>query len=229
MLIFDKQELKSALNLTAPVALGYLPLGLAFGLLFTQLGYHWAFVTLMSLCVYAGSAQFLALSLIATVSPISTIFAATLVLNLRHIFYGLPMATRFSDFSLPNKIFAIFALTDETYALTCSLGREPKDRVKSQTVSFLNYIYWVTFCTLGSWLGLKLEKIPDGLEFSLVALFAVLLTEQVLRHKSLVVIGIAVICSLFSFYLVERSQFVVGSLAMGCSLILLVRRQYGRP
>lgn len=112
----DKDLFMNALKTTIPVFLGYIPLGVAFGLLLSGAGYHWIYAFLRGLFIYAGSAQFLAVALLAAEAGFADFAVATLLLNLRHSFYGLSMLEKFSDLG-KVKPYLIFALTDETYAL----------------------------------------------------------------------------------------------------------------
>ena len=91
--------------------LGYVPLGMAFGLLFQSLGYHWLFAPLAGLIIYAGSAQFMAVGLLASGVPYAEAFIATLLLNSRHIFYGLSVLDRYPERGL-SRWYLIFGLTD---------------------------------------------------------------------------------------------------------------------
>ena len=100
---------------TLPVMLGYIPLGIAFGVLSVQMGFPWWLAPLMSLVVYSGASQFLMLSLLAAQASLSAIFIAVFLLSTRHIFYGLSLLARFKN-AQAKKPYLIFALTDETYS-----------------------------------------------------------------------------------------------------------------
>ena len=102
-------ELSEALQDSAPVMLGYVPLGMAFGLLFQSLGYHWLFAPLAGLVIYAGSAQFMAVGLLASGVPYAEAFVATLLLNSRHIFYGLSVLGQYPERGL-SRWYLIFGL-----------------------------------------------------------------------------------------------------------------------
>ena len=104
----------SVLALTAPVAMGYIPLGMVFGFLFVQAGAHWSLAIVSSLLVYAGAAQYMMIPMIAAGLPVGAIALATLIVNLRHVFYGLSLLSRFPQNGWLRWYMA-FALTDETY------------------------------------------------------------------------------------------------------------------
>ncbi|HDZ37051.1 MAG TPA: branched-chain amino acid ABC transporter permease, partial [Marinobacter sp.] len=110
-------------RLTLPILFGYLPLGMAFGVLFTtQLDYAWWAAPLMGVVVYAGAGQILAVSLLAASAGLLEVFVAMFVLNARHLFYGLSLLRQFRGAGW-RKLYLIFGLTDETYSLLTSRQR----------------------------------------------------------------------------------------------------------
>lgn len=166
----------SIFNLTMPVAMGYIPLGMVFGFLFVQAGASWFMAVLTSLVVYAGAAQYMMVPMVAAGMPVSAIALATLLVNLRHIFYGLSLLETF-----PRKFvlrwYTAFALTDETYSVLTTLpAGTPASRMTR--LALLNQGWWVLGTLLGAVIGSQ-AKIPlDGLDFVLCSLFAVLTVEQ---------------------------------------------------
>lgn len=169
-------------RLTLPILFGYLPLGMAFGVLFaTQLDYAWWIAPLMGLVIYAGSGQILAVSLLAAHAGLMEVAIAMFVLNARHLFYGLSLLGQFRGAGW-RKGYLIFGLTDETYSLLTSRPRSP-DRQHEQDVDFritaFNQIYWVIGCAAGGLLGELVVFNSTGIEFALVALFIVLTIEQI--------------------------------------------------
>ncbi len=176
---------QSVFRLTLPILFGYLPLGMAFGVLFvTQSDYVWWAAPLMGVLIYAGAGQILAVSLLATHAGLLEVFVAMFVLNARHLFYGLSLLGRFQGAG-KRKLYLIFGLTDETYSLLTSRPRG-SDRSFEQEIDFritgFNQIYWVIGCALGALLGSNVSFDSTGIEFALVALFIVLTIEQ---YKSL--------------------------------------------
>lgn len=168
-------------RLTIPILFGYLPLGMAFGVLFaTQLEYPWWIAPLMGVLIFAGAGQILAVSMIAANAGLLEVFVAMFVLNARHLFYGLSLLGQFRGAGW-RKFYLIFGLTDETYSLLTSRPRGP-DRRYEQLVDFritaFNQCYWITGCALGALLGNGMEFNSTGIEFALVALFIVLTIEQ---------------------------------------------------
>src|SRR5690606_9162620 len=154
---------------TLPVLIGYVPLGLAFGVLFSELGYAWYYSTLMAIFVYAGAAQFMAVGLLAAGSGLVEIGLATLLLNSRHMFYGLSMARRYPARGAA-RTYLIFGLTDETFSILSSIPPARGTTDFYVKVTALHQLYWVLGCTLGALLAADLPFDTEGLDFVLTAL-----------------------------------------------------------
>lgn len=166
----------SVLSLSIPVAMGYVPLGMVFGFLFVQAGASWWLALLASIFVFAGAAQFMMIPMLSLGLPVASIALATLVVNLRHVFYGLSLLHK-----LPEKPWArwylVFALTDETYSVLTTLPPGTSTR-QMVTVALLNQGWWVLGTLLGALIGTQAQVPLVGLDFALAALFAVLAVEQ---------------------------------------------------
>jgi 4-azaleucine resistance transporter AzlC len=166
----------SVLALTTPVAMGYIPLGAVFGFLFVQAGGHWALAWLASLLIYAGAAQYLMIPMLAAGMPLAAIALATLVVNLRHVFYGLSLLERLPRGRLLRAYMA-FALTDETYSILTTLPASTPAR-QMALLALLNHGWWMLGTALGALIGSQARLTLAGLDFVLAALFAVLTVEQ---------------------------------------------------
>ena len=164
-----------------PVMLGYIPLGMAFGVLFQSLGYACWLAPLSGVIIYAGSAQFLAVGLLSVDAGLLEAFIATLAINSRHIFYGLTLIHRYPS-SGWKRWYLIFGLTDETYAVVThhAVTEKESDRYYF-LVTLLNHLAWILGCALGAGIQSMFAFNSDGFEFSMVALFLVLLIDR-LRH-----------------------------------------------
>lgn len=216
----------AAARATLPVCFGYVPLGLAFGVLFSQLGAPWPYATLMGVAVYAGSAQFLAVVLLGAGAGLVEIALATLLLNARHMFYGLSLAPRFAPVSGPAHWYLVFGLTDETYSLLTGTAAPPgiSQARFDLAVTALNQFWWVLGCTLGGMLGSGLTMNLAGLEFTLTALFVVLLMEQARQPGA----WISLTCGLASM-LVALAVFGADDLLLAglAAATLLLLGEYG--
>ena len=174
-----RKALKAAFPLTIPVLTGYLFLGIGFGVLMDTIGYGIGWTVLMSGLVFAGSIQYIAIALFtAAFNPLYALLL-TLMVNARHLFYGIAMLERYKGAG-KLKPYLIFGLTDETFALLSSA--EPPEGIERKWfqffVTFLDHCYWVTGSAIGSLLGALLEFNTKGLDFVLTALFVVILIGQ---------------------------------------------------
>ena len=212
--------IRDAIKTTLPIFFGYLPLGIAFGLLFQELGYPWYYATLMGVCIYAGAAQFMAVGLLAAGAGFVEIAMATFFLNSRHLFYGLALLNSFGNWGL-RKIYLIFGLTDEVYSLMSTI-EVPEGTDKPQfyfLMTILSQGYWVLGCTLGAWAGTKLVFNTQGMEFAATALFMVLLIEQWIKVRRPLPFIIALIASAIALLLFAQHMLI---LAISLSLIMMM-------
>ena len=175
-----KSTLKTAFISTIPVLAGYIFLGIAFGLLMDSHGFSVLWVLGMSLFIYAGSMQFVAIDLISGVpSSIFTVALTTIMVNARHIFYGISMLERYKNAGA-KKPYIIFALTDETYSLVCNGYKGDAEHQYDYYffVSLFNQCWWVTGSVIGSLLGSILPFTIVGIDFALTALFVTVFCDQ---------------------------------------------------
>ena len=194
-------SIRYAFKRSLPVMAGYLVLGMGFGILLEAKGYSvvWAFV--MSIFIYAGSMQYVAVDLLAGGASLVSAALMTLMVNARHLFYGISMIDRYKDMGA-KKPYLVFALTDETYSLVCS-GDVPEgvdQKIYFFWVSLLNQSYWVIGSTAGALIGSLLVFNTAGIDFSMTALFIVVFVEQwkgAENHLSAVIgVTVSVICLL---------------------------------
>ncbi|MBQ1997953.1 MAG: AzlC family ABC transporter permease, partial [Spirochaetales bacterium] len=149
--IFSNKCFKEAFKSTIPVLLGYMAIGIAFGLLLTNAGYHWLLALFMSIVIYAGAGQYIAVSMFAQNAGFAEIALVTLLVNARHMVYGLSLLDKFRD-TKPVTPYLIFALTDETYSILCGddIPKGTDRHWYSFFVSLFNQCYWILGCVLGS-------------------------------------------------------------------------------
>ena len=170
---------KAAFPHTVPVMAGYLFLGTAFGILLRSKGFGPVWALGMSLFIYAGSMQFVAAGLLAAAFSPLTALLVTLMVNARHLFYGLSMLEPFEKMGW-RKPYMVFSLTDETYALLNGMPR-PKTTADYDVffwISLLNQCYWVLGSLVGNLAGEWLAFDTDGIAFAMTALFLVIFAEQ---------------------------------------------------
>ena len=185
---------------TLPVMTGYLVLGFGFGILVKANGFATFVAPLMSLVIYAGSMQYVAVGLLTGGASLITVALTTLMVNARHLFYGVSMLDKYKGIG-KSKPYLIFALTDETYSLLCTENPDiaPKERKKYYIlVTLFDHIYWVLGTALGSIFGALVTFNSQGIDFVLTALFITIFVEQWLsakKHASAILgVAISVIC-----------------------------------
>ena len=186
----NKTLLRRALVDTLPVMTGYVFLGFGFGILMERNGFSWLWAGAMSLFIYAGSMQYVAISLLTSGAGLLTAALTAFVVNARHLFYGISMVDAYKGAGR-KKPYLIFALTDETYSLV-SQHQKP-DHGYCFLVSVFDHLYWIAGTLLGSLAGSVLPINFEGVDFALTALFVTIFVEQWLNTKnhSPAIIGVA--------------------------------------
>lgn len=196
-----KELIKIVFLKTLPVMSGYIVLGFGFGMLLEDSGYGLPWALAMSVFIYAGSMQYVAVSLLTSGASLIAAALTTLMVNARHLFYGISMIDIYKDAGR-KKPYLIFALTDETYSLVCT-GETPEGcdpHLYRFLISGFNQCYWVIGSTAGSLIGSALNFNTAGISFSMTALFVTVFVEQWLTTKNhlpaLIGLGVSVICLL---------------------------------
>ncbi|MGN1420395.1 MAG: AzlC family ABC transporter permease [Eubacterium sp.] len=201
----DKNKIKTfkfALKKSLPVLFGYLFLGSAFGIMLYDAGYNWVWAIFISLFVYAGSGQFLLVSLLSSGASLATTAIMTFFINSRHMFYGLSYIEKFKQGKWRYP-FCIFGLTDETYSVNTSFSTVPENVNEPHArflISIFDHCYWIIGSVIGSLAGQIIPLDFEGIDFSMTALFVVIFIDLVREHKGrlkavgFIGIGCAVIC-----------------------------------
>jgi len=221
----NQTAFRAALPATIPVMTGYLCLGMAFGVLMKTNGYGVVWSVLMSLMCFAGSMQFVTITLLTTAFDPFQAFLLSIMVNARHIFYGLAVLEKYKGLG-KLRAFLIFALTDETFSLVSTL--EPPEGVERKDfyfwLSLLDYSYWVTGSAIGGLLGSLLTFNTTGLDFALTALFVVLFMEQWKKkaNRPAGLIGIA--CTVVSLVVFGADNLVIPAMVLIMAVLLGGRR-----
>ena len=217
---------RAALPRTLPVLAGYLVLGVAFGLLLNSIGLGVFWAAAMSILVYAGSAQFLAVSLIGASASLPQVALLTFLLNFRHFFYGLSMVSRYQGVG-KRKLYLAFALSDETYAILA--GALPPAQVDPAdyyfAVSLLDQCYWVAGSLIGATVGQLITFDTTGVDFAMTALFVVLAVEQWKSARRHAPALFGVCCGVVCLLIFGPDLFLIPALAAIVALLLLFRRR----
>ena len=194
-----RRALRAAFPHTIPILTGFLFLGTAYGIYMNVSGFPFWVPMLTSAFVYGGSLEFvLASLLLGSFAPVSA-FLMALMIQARHLFYGLTMLQRYRGYGL-RSAYMIFAMSDETFSITCSA--EPPEGVDRGWFMFfitlLDQIYWVASAAMGAALGSVLPFSTEGVDFVMTAMFVVILLEQLLKEKNhctaLIGLGASAVC-----------------------------------
>lgn len=220
-----KNALRAAFLDTVPVMTGYVFLGFGFGILLHQSGYGVLWAGAMSLFIYAGSMQYMTVSLLTSGAGLLTAALTTLVVNARHLFYGISMVDAYKGAGR-KKPYLIFALTDETYSLV-SKNQVPEGISRHSyclLVSALDQVYWVAGSLLGSLAGSLLPFDFQGIEFVLTALFVTIFVEQWLSTKNHAPAVIGVVSTTVCLLLFGLDVFLIPSMIVIAAVLTVMRR-----
>lgn len=221
-----RRALYAAFPHTIPVLTGFLVLGFAYGVLMQTKGYGvlWAF--LMSAIAFCGSMQFVAITLLTTAfNPIQA-FLLSIMVNARHLFYGLSMLSKYKGLG-KIRAFLIYTLCDETFSIACSVELEQGVNRKYFYffISLLDYCYWVTGTVLGSLIGNLIKFNTEGLDFVLTALFIVLFLEQWKKSENRWSGVIGIMCTATALFVVGQENFVIPAMIMILFVLTIGRKK----
>lgn len=224
----DKKAAKTAFFDTIPVMTGYLFLGIGFGIIMQQNGFGLGWAVAMSVFIYAGSMQYVGVGLLTGGAGLVTAALATLLVNARHLFYGISMINAYKGTG-KKKPYLIFALTDETYSL---VSREQlPQRVDRNSyfflVSLFDQCYWVAGTALGSLAGSLIPMNFEGIDFALTALFVTIFVEQWLSSKDHFPAIVGVVSAAACLLLFGPDTFLIPTMILITAIFVLIHRQQG--
>lgn len=217
--------LKAAFPHTIPVFTGYIFLGAAYGILMNSKGYGFGWAVLMSLLVFAGSMQYVAITLLTSIfNPIAALLL-TLMVNARHLFYGISMLEKYNGTG-KMKPYLIFGMTDETFSIICST--EPPEGINRNWFMFfitlLDQSYWVIGTALGELLGYLVSFNTKGLDFALTALFTVIFVGQWKSQKNHSPAVIGVFCTVICLAFFGKGSFIIPSMVLILAVLTIFRK-----
>lgn len=216
---------RAAFPYTIPILTGFLFLGIAYGIYMNSLGFSAIYPMLMSLTIFAGSMEFVAANLLlGAFNPFNALFL-TLMVNARHLFYGLSMLDKYKGIGL-KKYYMIFGLCDESFSINCTLD-VPKNVDKGWFMFFvtvLNQCYWFLGATLGGVFGSLVKFNTNGLQFVMTALFVVIFIEQWMKeknhHSALAGLGLSAVCLL----IFGGNHFILPAMLAILGLVTMIRK-----
>lgn len=216
---------RAALPYTIPICIGFLFLGISYGFFMHSKGFSFLYPVLMSLFIFAGSMEFVTVNLLLTAfNPLSA-FLLALMVNARHLFYGISMLDKYKNTGL-KKPYLIYGMCDESFSINCTVT-PPADVDKGWFMLFvtlLNQIYWVAGAALGSLLGSVISFDTTGIEFVMTALFVVMFInqwEETDNHRSALT---GVFCSMVCLFLFGAQHFIIPAMALIIACFSLMAR-----
>ena len=223
-----KKAFQYSFRHSLPILISFIPVGIAYGILMQTSGLNWVWTGACSLSIFAGSLQFLAVSFFAGGVSLGTVAVMALLLNSRHIFYGIPFIEQWKQYG-PWRLFLIYALPDEAFSLHCSNnfddGNEEHRKWTFIFDALLILIYWVSLTILGALVGTLIPFDTTGIDFALTALFIVILIEQLKAAKgSTLPAIIAAVSSVVCLLLFGPSGFILPSLMITMVLLTVFRK-----
>lgn len=219
-----KITVKRAFVNSLPVMAGYICLGIGFGILLENSGYSFVWAILMSITIYAGSMQYIAIDLLSGGATLIATALMTLMVNARHLFYGISMLETYKDTGKLKPLLA-HTLTDETYSLVCTPELIPEDVDKKKyyvILSLMNQSYWIIGSALGALLGAAISFNSTGIEFAMTSLFVMIFIEQWETsddHKPALT---GIICTVVCLMIFSSESFLIPAMiCITVSLLLL--------
>ena len=218
------KEFRFALKQTFPIFFTYIFIGIAFGMMMSGAGYSTLASVLSAVFIYAGSMQIVMVSLLQAGAGLGTVALMTLFINGRHLFYGVGMIERFRGMGARYP-YMVFALTDETYSILCSVETpEELDRKKSDfLIALLNQSYWILGCFLGGCAGTLLPFDMTGIDFSATAFFLVVVLDQLRKYPSKIPALVGLISGVGFLLVLGPDAFLIPALSVALITLVLLR------
>lgn len=220
-----RKTARAAFIKSLPVFAGYIVLGIGFGVLLAKAGYGIWWALIMSVTMYAGTMQYVAVSLLSGGASFITTAVTALLVQARHLFYGISMIEKYKGAGI-KKFYLAFALTDETYSLLCD-GKHPEGtdlHLFQFLLSLFNQSYWIMGCLLGNFIGTNIEFNSAGIEFAMTAIFVTVFVEQWKSAKNHVPAIIGVLSTAVCLAVFGSENFLVPSMICITLLLFILRK-----
>lgn len=220
-----RKTARAAFIKSLPVFAGYIVLGIGFGVLLAKAGYGIWWALIMSVTMYAGTMQYVAVSLLSGGASFITTAVTALLVQARHLFYGISMIEKYKGAGI-KKFYLAFALTDETYSLLCD-GKHPEGtdlHLFQFLLSLFNQSYWIMGCLLGNFIGTNIEFNSAGIEFAMTAIFVTVFVEQWKSTKNHVPAIIGVLSTAVCLAVFGSENFLVPSMICITLLLFILRK-----
>ncbi len=219
------KALKAAFPYTLPIFAGFWFIALAYGIFMNVNGFSFVYPMLMSLLIFGGSLEFIVVTiLMSAFSPVAA-FAVTLLVQARHLFYGIAMLDRFKGMGW-KKAYLIFGMCDESFSInyTADIPPDVDEGWFMFFVTLLNHFYWVSGATIGGLLGSLLKFNTEGLDFVMTAMFVAIFIDQLLKEKKKYTGLIGVGATLLCLVIFGKDSFMIPSMLLILALLTVFKR-----
>ncbi len=221
-----KKAFLAAFPYTIPIFAGFWFLGLTYGIYMNKAGFSFWYPMLMSLTIFAGSIEFITVNLLlGAFNPLQAL-AMTLMINARHLFYGLSMLDKYKGKGL-KKLYLIFGMCDESFSInyTADIPKDVDAGWFMFFVTLLNHFYWFFGATLGGICGSWIAFNTEGLGFVMTAMFIVIFLEQWLKEKKHTSALLGLLLSTFCLMVFGKENFMIPAMLMVLVALIGLRNQ----
>jgi len=221
----SKETWKLAFVKSLPIMCSYFFLGAAYGIMMEESGFPWYVALLLSMTVYTGAFQFVLITFLSTGASLLTIAITALLMNSRQSFYSLTFLNDFKRMG-KRKLYMIHSLTDETYAVNCTLELPQKEKEDTMFgVALLSHCYWMAATVVGAVLGQLIPFDMEGIDFCMTALFVIIFMDQWKKASSHIPALSGLICGIVCLLIFEQSSFILPALLLVSGILFFVGRK----
>lgn len=221
----SKETWKLAFVKSLPIMCSYFFLGAAYGIMMEETGFPWYVALLLSMTVYTGAFQFVLITFLSTGASLLTIAITALLMNSRQSFYSLTFLNDFKRMG-KRKLYMIHSLTDETYAVNCTLELPQKEKEDTMFgVALLSHCYWMAATVVGAVLGQLIPFDMEGIDFCMMALFVIIFMDQWKKASSHIPALAGLTCGIVCLLIFGQSSFILPALLLVSGILFFVGRK----
>ncbi len=221
----SKETWKLAFVKSLPIMCSYFFLGAAYGIMMEETGFPWYVALLLSVTVYTGAFQFVLITFLSTGASLLTIAITALLMNSRQSFYSLTFLNDFKRMG-KRKLYMIHSLTDETYAVNCTLELPRKEKEDTMFgVALLSHCYWMAATVVGAVLGQLIPFELEGIDFCMTALFVIIFMDQWKKASSHIPALAGLTCGIVCLLIFGQSSFILPALLLVSGILFFAGRK----
>ena len=221
----SKETWKLAFVKSLPIMCSYFFLGAAYGIMMEETGFPWYVALLLSMTVYTGAFQFVLITFLSTGASLLTIAITALLMNSRQSFYSLTFLNDFKRMG-KRKLYMIHSLTDETYAVNCTLELPRKEKEDTMFgVALLSHCYWMAATVAGAVLGQLIPFELEGIDFCMTALFVIIFMDQWKKASSHISALAGLTCGIVCLLIFGQSSFILPALLLVSGILFFAERK----